>query len=178
VALLGLGGCDSIDPPPPAPTCDQACQDGAAMRATREMMKLLYNLTVQGEPVGPQDHTRPCLFGGTARVFGQASSNAELGTTKVDLTYEFNGCGYLQKDDEAPENYNVTLTGVITQKGTFAAVTGGTTAVEIASEKITLEGTVHDPPIAYSARDCGLVLSQSGNSISGTICERVAGFSF
>jgi hypothetical protein len=176
--LLGLGGCDSIDPPPPAPACDQACQDGVAMRATREMMKLLYNLTIQGKPVGPQDHTRPCLFGGSARVSGQVASNAQLGTTEVDLVYEFNGCGYLQKDDEAPENYNVKLTGVLTQKGTFAAVTGATTAVEIVGEKITLEGTVNDPPIAYSARDCGLVVSQSGNSVSGKICERVAGFSF
>ena len=177
-ASLLHAGCNEIDPPPPAPVCEQSCKDGTAMRATREMMKLLYNLTIQGKPVGPQDHTLPCPFGGSARVFGTVGSNATLGTTEVDLTYEFDACGYLQKDDEAPENYDLKLSGVFSQKGTFAAVSGATTAVIIKSPDVTFAGTVHDPELPYNETGCVLEMTQNGNSVSGTICGRKAGFSF
>lgn len=176
--LLLVGACDQIDPPPAAEACDQGCQDAIAMRATREMMKLLYNLTIQGKPVGPQDFTRPCPFGGSARVYGTVDSNAEQGTSEVDLTYEFTTCGYLQKDDVAQENYDIKLSGTFSQKGTFAAVSSATTAVIIKGEKVALEGTVHDPPEPYSEKDCALEMNQNGNAVSGKICGRTAGFSF
>lgn len=39
-------------------------------------------------------------------------------------------------------------------------------------------GTVYDPPIAYSAIGCEVVAVQNGNNVTGTICGRLAGFSF
>jgi hypothetical protein len=50
-----------------------------------------------------------------------------------------------------------------------------TTALLMASDSLTLTGTVYDPPISYSADACALELSQSGDDLSGTICGRPAG---
>lgn len=175
---LVLVACSSVDPPPPAPSCDEVCRDGVAMRAVREMTKLMYNLTLQGKPVGPQDRTVPCPFGGTARVSGTATSNPEVGTTDVDLTYEFNACGYLQKDDEAPENYDVKVTGALTQLGTLSSQPTATTALVMKSAKLSLQGQVFDPPSDYTVTDCVLEMTQTGNDISGLLCGRKAGFSF
>lgn len=177
LALLG-SSCSSVDPAPTVPPCDQACQDGVAMRAVREMTKLMFNLTLQGKPVGPQDQSLPCPEGGLARVYGEATSDAGQGATVVDLTYEFTGCGYLQIDNEAPENYRVKVTGTITQKGTFSAQSSATTAVIMKSDALSVEGTVYDPPSSYQIDRCGLSLTQNGNTVSGTVCERKAGFSF
>src|SRR5262245_58145120 len=43
--------------PPEPPPCDDACTDGIALRSVRETMKLVYNLTLQGNDVGEQDET-------------------------------------------------------------------------------------------------------------------------
>jgi hypothetical protein len=178
LVALGLAGCNDLAPEPEVLACDQACRDGVAMRAMREMMKLLYNLTIQGKPVGPQDHALPCPFGGAARVSGEVSSNAEQGTTEVKLTYEFSACGYLQVDDEANENYELKLSGTFRQEGTLTAQSSATTALVIKGEKVSLEGTVHDPPQAYKEQDCTVEMNQNGNSVSGKICGRNAGFTF
>src|SRR5262249_1787750 len=79
--LVGYGCGRSAGNKPAAPPCDQKCADGNAIRAYREMLKLMYNVTLQGKPVGPQDQTAPCPLGGTARVFGNATSNALQGAT-------------------------------------------------------------------------------------------------
>ena len=94
-----------------------ACEDGIALRSLRETMKLVYNITLQGNPVGDQDESTPCPLGGRARVFGTATSNPVHGATEVELTYELEGCHYLEIDDEPDETYEVTLDGIVTQVG-------------------------------------------------------------
>ena len=81
VALFGVlalptSACSSSigASPPPPPPCDAECQDQIALRSLREGMKLVYNLTLQGKPVGPQDATVPCPLGGSAHVFNAALS--------------------------------------------------------------------------------------------------------
>jgi len=180
LSILFLGaviGC-SDDTKPAATACDEACKDGVALRAVREMSKLVFNLTLQGKPVGAQDQTVPCPLGGTARVFGEVGANATQGTVEVDLTYVFDGCGYTERDDDAGENYAVTLTTTVTQIGTFASQSGATTAVIMKSDAVTLVGTVSNPPLEYRAEACALVMSQAGNDVTGTICERKAKFTF
>ena len=72
--VLGIAGalhlcaCASDIEAEPAPPCDQLCQDSNALRAVREGMKLIYNLTLQGKPVGSQ---RPVRVTG-ARTVSQA----------------------------------------------------------------------------------------------------------
>ncbi len=92
--LAALPGCgDGASPPEPEP-CDQQCLDTSAIRALRETIKLAFNLTLQGKPVGAHDVTVPCPFGGSIRVYGEAYSNPIQGATEVTLTYELAGCAY------------------------------------------------------------------------------------
>jgi len=173
---LGLGAlaCGAEDPPP-SPPCEQACQDKTAVRALREMMKLAYNLTLYTNPVGPQDETTPCPQGGQVRVFGEATANTLQGANIVSLTYAFSSCGHLERDDEAGENYQMTLTGDITQEGTMAVQPTSTTALVMQSSSMTLSGTVYDPPLEYQAEACEVQLGQDGNNVSGMLCGRIVG---
>jgi hypothetical protein len=174
LASLFLVACGDEEAPA-SPPCGDECQDGCAIRSLRETMKLVYNITLQGKPVGPQDATTPCPNGGSARVFGVASSNAEHGATEVDLTYELTACHYLQRDEDAAENYDMTLTGTVTQEGTLAVQPTATTGLVIQSDSMTFSGTIYDPPLYFEAADCAVLLGQSGNNVSGTICGREAG---
>ena len=172
VAVPGCGASANTTPPPP---CDQACKDGVAIKALREGMKLVFNLTLQGKPVGAHDETVPCPLGGKARVFGEATSNAVQGATDVKLTYVLEACGYSQKDNTPRNNHKLTATGTVTQFGTLAVQPTATTALVMKSDAVTLSGTVYDPPLDYDEKACPVQLSQNGNQLSGTLCGRAVG---
>jgi hypothetical protein len=176
LGALALACSSSVgSQPPPNPPCDQACQDGIAVRSIREGMKLVYNLTLQGKPVGPQDATIPCPLGGSARVYGTATSNAVQGATNVELTYVLDRCAYVQKDVDPKQTYKLTVNGTITQKGTIAVQPSATTALVMASDPIDVAGTVYEPANAYEVKACKLALSQDGNLLSGELCGRTVG---
>jgi hypothetical protein len=168
-------GTNAGNSPPPPPPCDQTCRDDIALRAFRESLKLAFNHTFQGEPVGDHDKTVPCPLGGTVRVFGNATSNALQGSTEVVVTYVFDKCGVPQKDDDPKQTYSITLSGTATENGTIAIQPSSTTALGILSQSMTLTGTVYDPPIDYSETACNLALGQNGNQLSGTMCTRTVG---
>jgi hypothetical protein len=178
VVLAGLAACGDGPAPPPPPPCDQQCKDGTALRALRETVKLVFNLTLQGKPVGSYDETIPCVRGGTARIYGNATSNAVQGTTEVQLTYVLRACAYLQRDDDANESYDMTFTGTIEQTGTIAVQPSATTALLMRSPAVTLRGSIYDPPEPYEETDCALDVLQNGNRVAGTMCGREAGFEF
>jgi hypothetical protein len=170
--LLLLTACaSSTAPAPEVPPCDDQCKDGIAVKALRETMKLAFNLTLQGKPVGTHDLTTPCPLGGTARVFGTASSNAFQGSTEVRLTYVLTDCAYLFKDDDAKNNYSMKTAGTITQEGIIAVQPSSTSALVMKSAAMKLDGTVYDPPAPYVA-DCPIELGQNGNTLTGKICGR------
>lgn len=169
----GATAGSSVDAGPPP--CDQACQDGIALRSLREGMKLLYNLELQGKPVGPQDATVPCPLGGSAHVFGTATSNAAQGATEVQLTYVLEHCAYSQTDTDPLVNYSVTLHGTVLQTGTIAVQPTSTTALVITSDALDVTGTVHVPTLDYAASACKLAVSQSGSRLSGELCGRTVG---
>lgn len=171
---LVLAGCQAdATPPPPPPPCDDKCKDGIAVKATREVMKLAFNLTFQGKDVGEHDLSTPCMFGGTARVYGTATSNAIQGTTEVKLTYVFTTCGYQVTDDDLEDNYELTIDGTISQEGILAVQPSASSAVIMKSPAIKLSGTVYDPPLDYAAT-CPIELGQNGNTLSAKICGRDA----
>lgn len=174
--VLGLGGLGCSDPASEErPECGELCRQNSALLGLRETLKLVYNLTLQGKPAGAQEQATPCPLGGAAEVFGVATSNAVHGATEVDLTYELARCRYLQRDEDPPENYDLTLTGVVRQIGILAAQPTATTALILTSDALTLEGSVYDPPLSYAETDCRVELGQNGNLLSGTLCERVVG---
>jgi hypothetical protein len=172
IACGGGGGGSSN-----APTCDDACQDGDAMVALRDAIKLVYNVTLQGKPVGPQDQIAPCPLGGTAHVHGTAESNASQGTTSVSLTYDFAGCHFSQVStaNAATQSFDLTLTGSVTEQGTIAVQPSSTTSLTFDSDSMTIAGTVSSPSIDYSAQACMVQLGQNGNNLSGSLCGRSAG---
>jgi hypothetical protein len=176
IAVLASFGCgsDTVEPPP-TPACEQQCQDDTALKALRETMKLVYNLTLQGNPVGEQDESFDCPRGGEARVFGTATSNAEQGATEVDITYELDACGYLRRDEDPDDSYDLFFDGTIDQRGTLAVQPTAASAALMRSDSMSLSGTVWDPPIAYAEEDCAVELGQSGSIVAGTLCGRVAG---
>lgn len=170
---LGAGCGSSVSDPPAPPPCDEACKDGVALKALRETMKLAFNLTLQGKPVGEHDETTPCPLGGSARVFGSATSNALQGATEVKLTYVLTDCRYLFKDDDAEDNYAMMISGTMTQEGILAVQPSATSALVMKGESMKLIGTVYDPPLEYAA-DCPIELGQNGNKLTGKICGRDA----
>jgi hypothetical protein len=172
---LGAMACSS-GPTPEPQTCDDECVDESGFRALRETMKLVFNLTLQGNPVGEQDETTPCPQGGTAHVFGTATSDASIGATEVDLTFELDRCAYIQRDDEPEESYDTTISGTVSEAGVLAVQPTATTAILFSGEHLYIEGTVFDPPIEYSAEDCALEAGQNGNRIGGTLCGREIAF--
>lgn len=171
-ALLGLA---CTEDPEPVPPCDARCEDGIAARALRETVKLAYNLTLQANPVGAQDETTECPLGGSARVFGTATSNPVQGATEVDLTYELDRCAVIEIDEEADESYQMIVHGTLTQIGIMAVQPSATTALVMRSDAMSLGGYVHDPPREYVALDCAVELGQNGNDLAGLLCDRPVG---
>ena len=149
--------------------------DGAAVFAVRNAIKLMYNVALQGKPVGMQDQMAPCPLGGSAHVKGTATSNADQGTTTVELTYTFESCAYSATGTDPNQTFAVTLTGSIVESGVLSAQPSSTTSLQFQSASVTITGTVYSPPIAYEADACALDLGQNGNDVSGTLCGRTAG---
>lgn len=168
---VACGSGNAVTPPPEAPPCDDECKDKIAIKAVRETVKLAFNLTFQGKPVGTYDLATPCPLGGSARVTGSATSNAIQGATEVDITYVLLDCKYLNKDDDAEDNYELTLTGTLTQKGTLAVQPSSTSAVLMNSDAMKIDGTLYDPPSPYT-QTCPLQLGQTGNKLAGKMCDR------
>lgn len=177
VVVLPVLGCGGVGSSPSSPPCDQACMDDVAITAFRDMIKLAFNLTLQGKPVGAQDATTACPLGGKVRVFGKATSNADQGTTDVMLTYVFTQCAYSQIDTDPTQTYSITVTGTAAEEGILSAQPSSTTAVAIRSKSMTFVGTVYAPALDYQAKDCAITLGQSGNELAGTLCGRMVGAS-
>ncbi len=164
------------DAAPKSAPCDAECLDESAVRALRETIKVVYNLTLQGKPVGEQDRSTRCPLGGSARVRGFATSVPEQGATELALVYELEQCAYRQRDDEPEESYDVVVSGTVTEEGILAVQPTATTALIFESESISLQGTVYDPPEHYSEPDCALRFGQDGNRFGGDWCGREVAF--
>jgi|SRR5579859_1983647 len=178
VLALTFGlGCGGRAPAAPA-ACDQACQDGIALRSLRVGMRLAFNFAVAAKPVGMQDAMVPCIPSGQVHIVGDAESNAMLGTSQVNLTYTFTDCQNPSPKSTTPErNYNLKLNGMVTEVGVLA-MGGPTTSLIIMGTGLGFSGTVYDPPTNYEDMDCALAANQDGNNVTGTLCGRMAdGFS-
>lgn len=178
LAGLSVAGCGSGKEATPSPVCDQKCVDGVALRAVRETLKLAYNLTLQGDAVGAVSGETACPDGGKVAVAGVATSNSVQGATEVDLVFVFDACSYKRQSSEPEKSYDLVISGSIHEKGTLAVQPTATTALLLSSDALTLTGEVYDPALPYDATACTLKASQSGNEVSGTLCERNARFSF
>jgi hypothetical protein len=160
----------------PQKICDGDCPTEVAARGLRETLKLAYNLTLTGKPVGAQDASHACLDG-DVRVMGEAYSNAEQGATEVSLSYFFNDCVYRQVDATQAENYDLSFRGQVHEEGTLTVQPTATTAITIKGEGLAIDGSVFEPPIEFHEAACEVKLQQNGNKLSGTLCGRPVGVS-
>jgi hypothetical protein len=176
-AALCAGCGSSSAPPAPTPACEQACEDGIALYALRQTMRLVYNEGLTGGTPGAQDAGAECLTG-TATVSGVAVPDGGVGSVGVSLAYDFQGCEYLAKSSTPGRCFDLTFTGAFTETGTLAVQGTATMALEIDGAEITITGTVNDPPIDYVAPRCSVSMTQNGNDLSGTICGRTASASY
>jgi len=174
-ALL-MAGCGGNEEEAKPKTCDAECQDQVAARSLRDVIKLVYNLTLQGNTVGIQDETTRCPHGGSARVGGIATSVPEQGANDLELGYQLVDCAYQHKDDDAEESYDVVISGIVLETGVLAVQPTATTALIFESETISVEGEIFDPPVPYAEPDCALRMVQDGQHMSGTWCGRQIGF--
>ena len=170
VACGGGGGGGSS-----TPACDQSCMDGVAVLGLRDAIKVVYNVKLQGQPVGAQDQTTACPQGGTAHVHGTATSNADQGTTSVMLTYDFAQCHYSQVDSDPKQAFDLTITGSVTEQGTIAVQPSSTTSLALQSDSMSIVGQVYSPGLDYKETACAVTLAQDGGNLSGTLCGRPAG---
>lgn len=181
-ALLLTAACGSGGKSTPPPACERSCRDDVALRALRTMLKLAYNATVAGRPVGAQDASFPCPYGaGSVHVYGTATSNNQQGSTFIgDITktppepliYEFDGCRYLQRDAESDQNFDMVLDGSVGELGTLAQQPTATTALAFTGTDLHLYGSVYDPAYAYDER-WNFASVQNGNDVGACICTPV-----
>jgi hypothetical protein len=172
--LIACGGGGGGSPDAAA-MCDQACRDAAAVRSLREAIKVAYNATLQGKPVGMQDQMTNCPLDGSAHVFGTATSNGAQGTTDVQLTYVFTKCTYSQTSSDPTQTFAMAITGTVMESGTIAVQPSATTSLQFHSSAMKFSGTVFYPPIPYQVSTCAVDLGQNGNDVSGMLCGRPAG---
>jgi len=181
LTAAGLSCGSSGAAPAAAAACDASCRDAAALLGLRDAIKEIYNIGLFGQPTGVEDAGVPrCPLGGSAIVYGHATSNADQGSTSVDLTYVFDHCGYSNVDTDPTQVFSLTLTGTITESGTIAVQPSTTTALVFQSASMTITGTVYSPPVSYDASGgdggaCAIMLGQNGNDLSGALCGRSAG---
>ncbi len=179
ILVLALVACGaSVNDPPAPPPCDPLCMDQVTVRAIRQTVKLAYNLTLQSKPVGPQDISTPCPNGGSAHITGTATSEASVGATSVDLVYTFDNCLYVQKDDTPGQNYSISLSGSIHEKGILSAQPTSTIAILFQSDAISVAGSVYEPALDFSAINCPLTITQNGNRGDAVLCGRAANLTF
>ncbi len=183
VTAMAVGaGCGTKANTPSPPPCDQACQDGIALRALRDGLTIAYNRAFPqppGAPVpnGAQDATVPCDDVHKVHLFGTAVSDPVQAVTSVNLTYDVPGCPVRATDATADENYALRIAGTVTQTGTVSAQSSAYNALVIRATAVTFSGTVYDPAVSYE-QTCSIEVVQNGNNISGRLCGRITGIRY
>ena len=159
-ASNGAGGSGSTYEPP---TCDQGCQDYLVGWALDDTMWFLWNQHVAGRPVGVQDITGACAFGGTVHITGM--NGVAGGTNTTDIQFALAGC------ENSDLRYELTFTGTVSMVGSFNGDTNFTAEVFSASG-LAVSGSLNyldDPAIDQA---CDVTVKQDDSAISGRICGR------
>lgn len=148
---------------PPAPTCDQACQDEHVAYGLVDIFWFVWNQNIAGQPVGGKDFTVAGPQGGTVHVTG-TTDVATNGINTLHLTFEMINCKGIK------EKYNLTFNGGFTADGTFSDTHR---AITYSSQQLGYNGTVGtDNWVTNVNGFCEMMINQTFTSVSGTICGR------
>jgi hypothetical protein len=148
---------------PPAPACDQACQDEHVAYGLIDIFWFIWNQNIAGQPAGNKDFTVPGPQGGTVHVTG-TTEVATNGINTLHLTFEMNNCKGIK------EKYNLAFNGEFTADGTFSVTHR---AITYNSQQLGFNGSVgKDNWVTNVNGFCEMIINQTFTSVSGTICGR------
>jgi hypothetical protein len=148
---------------PPAPACDQACQDEHIAYGLVDVFWFIWNQNIAGQPVGGKDFTVAGPQGGTVHVTG-TTDVATNGINTLHLTFEMSNCKGIK------EKYNLTFNGEFTADGTFSDMHR---AITYNSQQLGFNGSVGtDDWVTDVNGFCEMIINQTFTSVSGTICGR------
>ncbi len=162
----GSGGAIAYVPP----SCDQECQDYLVSRALYDTVWFIWSQNLVGKPVGVQDFTSDCPFGGSAHVTG-INDYSDSGVSSADLLFDLQDCENL--DDV----YSLAFTGEFSLEGSWNADTDFA-AVTYSSPAVAAVGTVDyydEPPIDDT---CDTTFVHEGGGDAWTMVGRRCGRNF
>ncbi len=149
---------------PPAPVCDQNCQDENLAYGVVDIFWFVWNQNIAGQPAGGKDFTVNGPQGGTVHVTGTTEVSASTGINTMHLVLDFSYCKGIK------EKYNLMFTGTIGADGTFSTTHY---AITFSSPMLTYSGTVgKDNWVTQVDGNCTVTINQTLPSVSGTICGR------
>ncbi len=148
---------------PPAPVCDQTCQDENLAYGMVDVFWFVWNQNIAGQPTGAKDITVEGPQGGTVHVTG-TTAVASNGINTMHLVLEFNYCKGIK------EKYNLMFNGTMGADGTFSTTHY---AITYSSQMLNYTGTVgKDNWVTQVDGGCTVTINQTLPSVSGTICGR------
>ena len=141
--------------------------DDQVVYAVLDTAYFLYSQNIVGLPVGPQDVTADCQFGGTVQMVGETSGK---GGTSVDMVFAFTDCA------TSGSGYDVTTAGDLAWSGTFSP--RGYKALAWSSDQLKVVGPVQGDTEAVDVEEnCALAITERGEDggtsvVSGEWCGR------
>ncbi len=149
---------------PPAPTCDQGCQDEYTAYGMIDIFWFVWNQNIAGQPVGSKDFTVNGPQGGSIHVTGSTDYSTSTGVNTMHLTLAMTDCKGIG------DKYALTFNGTVTADGTFSTVHK---AVTFACSQLTYTGNVgKDNWVTDVNGTCPITFNQTLTSVDGTICGR------
>jgi hypothetical protein len=146
----------------PHSSCDQTCQDFNAALAITSAVSFIYDQNVAGKNTGAQVFDVACPTGGRVKIAGTTALDATHDITSVHLTFEMAACR------SVGSNYDVTMTGKLTNDGTFSATTNALTYAGVGMDLVGQAGG----GVAKLVGVCDVAITRSSDSESGSLCGR------
>lgn len=166
VSFIFLSGCNedsSTVSPPPAPVCDQACQDEHVAYGLIDVFWFLWNQNIAGQPIGSKDLSVTGPQGGSVHITG-TTAVANNGINTLQLVFDFTNCKGLK------EKYNLTFNGIVNADGTFDDTY---IAISFNSPQLQFSGTVGTDNWVTNVNSlCESIINETKTTVSGTICDR------
>jgi len=166
ISQILFSGCEdksSTTSPPPAPECNQSCQDEHVAYGLIDVFWFLWNQNIAGQTVGQKDLTVSGPQGGTVHITG-TTAVANNGINTLHLVFDFTNCKGLK------EKYNLTFNGIVNADGTFDDTY---TAISYTSSQLDYTGTVGtDDWVTNVHGSCNVTINETKTSVSGTFCGR------